>query len=816
VKNQPIRRVVVHTPEPGAGAGQYVAEFVKALSAAGEHTVLFCPANFAYRQEMEAAGAEVVLAPPRHIHQAGLKHRVLRNIAFAVSAAYRFQKTLHRRDIVHFQFALHLGLGLPFFALARLKGAQIVLTVHDPLPHRWILPRPLRWIETTFLSIGYAMCDRLIVHNEAGRQILLRQFHAPPATISVIPHGPLAAAHPVKSGTPVVDPTKPLRLLAFGSLRENKGLHLSIAAVQHFRRAPAIRAVTLTIAGCVPNQIEKRYWEKCSRLIEDQLDGIEVIERAIDDAEIGPLFASHDAVLLPYTEFFSDSGVAMLSLSQAKPILATPAGGLGELLREADCGLLIESPTVDGLISAIGKALAAAPESLRSKGNNGFRYAMRERSWESIARRTQATYDTLPAVQANKRAGQTVVLHTPEPASSAALYVEALATALAAAQVSVRVVCPGNHQGRQAMERDSRIDVRACSDRGTSVRVSLFTKIAENLRFIVSSAKTLLNATNRGDIVHFQYILHLPFGLIFFLCAWAKRAHIVFTVHDPVPHKFLLPRWLRGLEIATLRWAYRWSETLIVHSEAGKQKLIDTFQLPTERIRVIVHGPYELKKKVRPCAESERLEVLFFGSLRENKAPHLAIKAVQQLVAEGFPIRLTIAGQVVNRKEEAYWAMCRSLIDQKSEAVQLIETFIPDDDLPELFSNSHCFVLPYTTFSSDSGVAYMALANAKPLVATGAGGLEWLMQMSRGGLRIPEPTVAAVAEALRRAGELPPAALERMGEIGAKWLLAHCGWPKVARDTKEVYAQFIPGLEASPLPVENSPVQIETLVGTGQ
>ncbi len=394
-----------------------------------------------------------------------------------------------------------------------------------------------------------------------------------------------------------------------------------------------------------------------------------------------------------------------------------------------------------------------------------------------------------------------IIMHTPEPASSAALYVEALSAALAA-QTPVCVVCPGNHQARKTMEAHPFIDVRTCRPRATRVDVSIFTKIIENTRFVASSANALLKAAKPGDVIHLQYILHLPFGLIFFLCAWARRAHIVLTAHDPLPHKFLFPRLCQGLERASLGLAYKWSDVLIVHSEAGKRMLLEQFHLPAESIRIIPHGPYKLKEKVRSCGEASRLEVLFFGSLRENKGLHLAIEAVQTMAQEGVSIRLTIAGQVVNKKEEAYWERCRALIDPASDAVRLIGTFVPDDDLAELFSNCHCFLLPYTTFCSDSGVAYMALANAKPIIATAAGGLGWLLDNSRGGIRIAEASVASVSAALRQALELGAANLERKGRMGAEWVLAECGWPRVARETQAVYAELLPQLRANAAPLE--------------
>jgi glycosyltransferase involved in cell wall biosynthesis len=407
--------------------------------------------------------------------------------------------------------------------------------------------------------------------------------------------------------------------------------------------------------------------------------------------------------------------------------------------------------------------------------------------------------------------GARVIMHTPEPASAAALYVEKLSVALSGEKVPLCLVCPANHQARVVLETDGGIDVQAVGDRSTDMNVSMLNKIYVNLRYLAISSLSLLKAAKRGDVVHFQYILHLPFGLLFFLCAWLKRTAIVFTVHDPLPHKFLFSPKLRFLEMWAHSWAYRWADLLIVHSSAGKQALTESFRVAPEKIRVIVHGPYELTKTVHPCAETKRLEVLFFGSLRENKAPHLAIEAVQQLVHEGMAVRLTIAGQVVNRKEEEYWEGCRAQIDQESAAVQLIQGFVPDEDLAELFSNCHCLLLPYTTFSSDSGVAYMALANAKPILSTGAGGLGWLLDHSAGGIRIETADVAGVAAALRHAVAMGPAQLEAMGQKGADWVLAECGWPHIAMETRKAYAEFIPQLAAAVS--EKDSKAVEELVG---
>lgn len=387
--------MIVHTPEPGPGAGQYVAEFVKALAVDGPTILLFCPSNFAYEQDLKAHGVEVIHAPVREIKSASLLRRVVRNLTFIADSVPKFWATVRKGDIVHFQFTQHLGLSLFYLAMARLKRASVVLTVHDPLPHSWILPRAFRWMETMLLAIQYSWCHRLIVHNEAGKQILAKHFFPNSTGVAVIPHGPFNS---FPNGTFNRQPrtlVEPLRLLAFGSLRENKGLHLSITAVQRLRQNTTNRPIFLTIAGSPPNSKERGYWERCLRLIKAQPDGIEVLERVIDDSEVGALFAAHDAILLPYVDFHSDSGVAMLALSQGRPILATSAGGLGELLRETDCGILIQSPTLDAVIAAINDTARMPPGVLRRKGWNGYSHAQQHRSWKAIAERTRALYEDL-------------------------------------------------------------------------------------------------------------------------------------------------------------------------------------------------------------------------------------------------------------------------------------------------------------------------------------------------------------------------------------------------------------------------------------
>ena len=139
----------------------------------------------------------------------------MRNISFAMRSVPRQFRVTRPGDIVHFQSILHLPLGFAFLFAAILARASIVLTVHDPTPHRWRLPRGLNWLERKMLEIAYRLSDKIIVHNSQGKDLMVRKFHIPETSVSVIPHGHYSG----EVSQTAFPPSDCLRLLAFGSVR---------------------------------------------------------------------------------------------------------------------------------------------------------------------------------------------------------------------------------------------------------------------------------------------------------------------------------------------------------------------------------------------------------------------------------------------------------------------------------------------------------------------------------------------------------------------------------------------------------------------
>jgi glycosyltransferase involved in cell wall biosynthesis len=291
---------------------------------------------------------------------------------------------------VHIQFPHSFPAGLASFLTARLMGAKVVFTVHDPVPRRWLMPGRLALLERRSLECAYRVSHRIIVHNKAGAQFLRSEFGVAASKISVIAHGAFQVSRP-EQPFPKFDA---LKLLCFGSIRENKGLHLAIEAVQRLNRGYG-RRVRLTIAGEVRHAGEQEYWQRCKKLIEAQPEGIWVIDRYIAEREVGALIADHHALLLPYRAFWSESGTACLALSNGRAILATQSGGLGSLLAESGSGVAIEGQSAGAIARAIQHAFLAGPEQLEQMGEKGRQYMMSRRSWDTIARDTVAVYDGL-------------------------------------------------------------------------------------------------------------------------------------------------------------------------------------------------------------------------------------------------------------------------------------------------------------------------------------------------------------------------------------------------------------------------------------
>ena len=279
-------------------------------------------------------------------------------------------------DGVHFQDYFNLGSAFRIGDY-RKTGKWLAFTVHNIHSHRY--PPMGRAIMDAMARHTWRSCHALFVHSEDLKRELaefLGESHPP---IYVTPHGVFGAGCVVYPA----DLAKRLarkRLLFFGAVRANKGLHIALDAIAH------LPGFSLTIAG--GGNAETDYWknEGMPRIETLRKAGreIELIAGYTPESELPALWARHSAVLLPYTgEFRAQSGVLFLAIGHGTPAITSGAGGMAEILRAHPVGERMLSSDAVGLADAVHALYSRAPSDLAGALN----HANQVLSWKQSAHR---------------------------------------------------------------------------------------------------------------------------------------------------------------------------------------------------------------------------------------------------------------------------------------------------------------------------------------------------------------------------------------------------------------------------------------------
>ena len=290
-------------------------------------------------------------------------------------------------DVVHVQYLpmllRKLPLDLRFLEFLRSRGARIVLTVHDLLPH----DSGQRY-RATFLDL-YRRADALICHSDSVKARLAAEFGVPETKVSVIPHGPFFYDLPatgddrtlaglgLERGGPMV--------LWQGIVFPYKGVDLLLAAWKLVEQR--VPKAVLVIAGTgAPELLEQIR----GQLAELGLKRVKTEFRFVSTEELVALYRAADVVVYPYRAI-TTSGALATGLALGKTIAASDLPVFRELLRDGENALLTAPTDTD----ALGKALVRLLEdpALRERLAEQVR-AMRfgDESWLQIAERTRAVY----------------------------------------------------------------------------------------------------------------------------------------------------------------------------------------------------------------------------------------------------------------------------------------------------------------------------------------------------------------------------------------------------------------------------------------
>ncbi|OKH26039.1 glycosyl transferase family 1 [Hydrococcus rivularis NIES-593] len=282
------------------------------------------------------------------------------------------------------------------------------------------------------------------------------------------------------------------------------------------------------------------------------------------------------------------------------------------------------------------------------------------------------------------------------------------------------------------------------------------------------------------DVLHLQETNDPWFDLTLL---YHRVPPLVTTIHDVVRHPGDRDR-VPGSDY-TRQIVINRSQQFIVHADSLKKALSERFPKSKRRVNVLPHGElgslYQ-RRVGKMHFPREPYKLLFFGRIWPYKGLSYLLKAMPLIVDKIPEVKLIIAGRGENLRQyfPNGW-------DERH--YQIINDFIPIEEVIALFQSSTVVVLPYVE-ASQSGVAALAYGMGTPIIASDVGGIGEVVRHERDGLLVPPRDVPALADAIVRL--LSDRQLQARMQAAA---LARCqedlNWSTIAAQTVEIYRQAL-------------------------
>jgi glycosyltransferase involved in cell wall biosynthesis len=225
---------------------------------------------------------------------------------------------------------------------------------------------------------------------------------------------------------------------------------------------------------------------------------------------------------------------------------------------------------------------------------------------------------------------------------------------------------------------------------------------------------------------------------------------IIFICHNVVPHE--------GGGVIDRRLALtvlRYGDALLVHSEQDRYRLLALLpkahvikaQIPSYS-GLVRHDDGSREAALRRelgIAEDAQV-LLFFGFVRPYKGLEYLIQAMARVREQLPSAHLLVVGEFWTSPE-----FYQRYADEfgVSEAITLVNRYVPNEDLQPYFDMADVVVLPYIS-ATQSAVVQLAFGFGKPVITTRVGGLYEVVEDGVNGLVVPPQDERALADAIIR------------------------------------------------------------------
>ena len=367
----------------------WLRESVKRLAARGYRVTVIAPA---YRglEDHEIDGVPVKrfrYAPARLemlTHGEGAPNKLKKNpllklltLSYLVSGAYAVWKICRREQVdilhVHWPFPHGLMALLPAWS----PGSKVVYTCHSA---EFALAAGSK-LSTKLLGFCLKR-SAAITANSAHTAKLVEDVSRRRAQI--IPWGAT-----VKTGSPTSAAEQELPLLLFsGRLIERKGVNFLLEAMPLILKERQARLVITGDGHC------RKEWENLA----NRLGVNENVRFAgfVSNEELGFLFQTctiyiHPAIYDSKGDTEGQGVVLVEALGNSKPVVASAVGGIVDLIKDGETGLLVPEKNPEEIANAVLRLLND-PELAQRLGEQGFAYSREYYNWDRIMDQYDSIY----------------------------------------------------------------------------------------------------------------------------------------------------------------------------------------------------------------------------------------------------------------------------------------------------------------------------------------------------------------------------------------------------------------------------------------
>ncbi len=296
------------------------------------------------------------------------------------------------------------------------------------------------------------------------------------------------------------------------------------------------------------------------------------------------------------------------------------------------------------------------------------------------------------------------------------------------------------------------------------------------IRNLIESYKVYREIRDKQyDVVHITWPLGYFKPFLYLL-----RKKMVLTVHDPFPHSSSV----RSMHEYERSKAFKNVNHLILLNEAQKKEFISHYHLdkPKKHIYQSRLSRYDyLHIHDNAIKETNPQQLLFFGQIFSHKGIDYLVKAMDMVHITHPNAKLVVAG---SGKYYFDISMYRA-----SEYVEILNRYIPDDELVSLITSSAFVVVPYID-ATQSGVIMTAYAFDKPCIATNVGGLPEMVQDGKNGIIVAPKDSVGLAEAIRRLLDNPNEVANFSANIREQYKSGALSWKKISVDMKNIYDEI--------------------------